>query len=550
MQEKGEQSMKEKRIELAGLRFSSDRAYGGEGDIQILAEDIKRNGIINPITVKPFPEEAVAGYMAYEVVAGRRRVQAVTLLGWKDIPCRILEGDEIDRAGEIAGSENINRMAMHPLDEAAVFHKLIENGRPIQELAKQYDRSVSAIWQRIQLLGLSDDIKTLFRNGNLSLYAAAMLKSLDEKGQEAFYEEFKDNWYVEHRTEIPSHEIRGFISGRLNNRLFDFIMTKECRGCQKRTFYKDKGLFPELDGADDSCLDNECYLKRWNTLIAAKIKNCKKTSPAHSDSVILAVDGKLKKWLGKNPVFDGAAYEVRSAGYSETTEDPGKNDAPCIRIELNYSDELKASAQYWKHQTAPANRQESGFASIVRLLDLPKNEAATAIQALEGNKDKLDQWDLNRKVKEKIFWRLMEERAKQPPGRDEVAIYLRNNVFREMSADEKKTFGLFMGEDYSESIIPRLKSLPIEKLFFLMAAVGFRAGQLPSLNYFDNKNQAEKNFISWLGSSREAVKKLYQEEIKALMPKAKPPEGAGKAGGGKAAGGKAAAKKPAKAKKQ
>jgi ParB/RepB/Spo0J family partition protein len=514
--------MREEKIELAGLRFSSNRAYGGEGDIQILAEDIKRNGIINPITVMAIREGEDAG--CYDVIAGRRRVQAVTLLGWKDIPSRILEGDEIDRAEEIAGSENINRMAMHPLDEAAVFYRLIENGRPIEELAKQYDRSASAIWQRIQLLGLSDDIKTLFRNGNLSLHAAAMLKSLDEKGQQEFCKKFNDSPYVEMKKEIPIREIREFLSSRLNNKLFGFIVVKECRTCQKRTFYKDKGLFPELDHTDDSCLDHGCYLKRWNALVAAKIKNCKKAAPTHADTVILAVDSRLKKWLGKDPAFDGTPYEVRSAGYGETTDKPGKNDVPCIRIKLDWHDELKVSAQYWKHQTANNRRPESNFAPIVKLLDLPKNEDAAAVQVFEGNKDKLDYWDINVKVREKTFWRLMEERAKQPPDRDEVAIYLKDNVFDRMDNEGKKKFKLFYGKDYSESIIPELKDIPVENLFFIMAALEFESGDLPSLHYFDSKNQSETDFIVWLGTTRDAVKKIYQEEIKALMPKAKPPE--------------------------
>jgi ParB family chromosome partitioning protein len=544
--------MKEEKLELAGLRFSSNRAYGGEGDIQILAEDIKRNGLINPITVKATLEDVDDGQMmVYEVIAGRRRVQAVTLLGWKDIPSRILEGDEIDRAEEIAGSENINRMAMHPLDEAAVFTRLIENGRPIQELAKQYDRSVSEIWQRIQLLGLSDDIKTLFRNGNLSLYAAAMLKSLDEKGQQAFYDKFKDNFYVEKKEEIPICEIRGFLSGRLNNKLFDFIVIKECRTCQKRTFYTDKGLFPELGNTDDSCLDSECYLRRWNTLIAAKIKNFKKTSPTHADSVILAVDGRLKKWLGKNPEFGGIPYEVRSAGYNETTNNPGKNDVPCIRIELDWGNTLNVSAQYWKHQTASSNnqRQESRFASVVRLLDLPKTEAESAVQAFEENNGNLGPWELNRKVREKTFWRLMEERAKQPPDNDEVTIYLRNNVFDRMENEEKKTFNLFTGKNYSVSIVPEIKKLPIENIFFIMTAMSFGDTDLPDPTQFDRRSRDEEAFFAWLKTTPEAVKKIYQEEIKALMPKVKPPEGAEKAGGEKLPGKKAAAKKTAKAKK-
>jgi ParB family chromosome partitioning protein len=538
--------MKEAKIGLAGLRFSSNRAYGGEGDIQILAEDIKCNGLINPITVKPFPEEAVAGQMVYEVIAGRRRVQAVTLLGWKDIPCRVLEGDEIGRAGEIAGSENINRLAMHPLDEAVYFHRLVENGRPIEELAKQHDRSVSAIWQRIQLLGLSDDIKTLFRNGNLSLYAAAMLKSLEEKGQQDFYKKFNDTYYVKEEKEIPIHEIRGFLSSRLNNKLFDFIVVKECKTCRKRTFYEDKGLFPELKGGDDSCLDHDCYLKRWNTVIAAKIKTCKKTSPAHADAVILAVDGNLKKWLGKNPVFDKTPYEVRSAGYNETTDKPGKNDVPCIRIQLDYNNKLRISAEYWKHQTASsANRQESGFTPIVKLLDIPKTEAAIAVQAFEKNRDKLDQWDLNRQLREKTFWSLMEKRSKQPPDKNEVAIYLKNNVFDRMSDNGKKIFKLFMGEDYSEKFIPNVVSLPVEMLFLIMAAMNFHFGNLPNPSNFDHEDQSQKDFIAWLGTTKEAIKKLYQEEIRTLMPKAEPP----KAEAGKTDGKKAAAKKTAKAKK-
>jgi ParB/RepB/Spo0J family partition protein len=546
--------MKEGKIELAGLRFSSNRAYGGEGDIQILAEDIKRNGLINPVTVKAIREEVGEGQTqtAYEVIAGRRRVQAVALLGWKAIPSRILEGDEIGRAGEIAGSENINRMAMHPLDEAAIFQKLLENGRPIEDLAKQYDRSASAIWQRIQLLGLSDGVKALFRNGNLSLYAAAMLKSLDEKGQQEFCKKIAGyyDYYIEKKEEIPIRKIRQFLSSRLNNKLFGFIVTKKCKACQKRTFFQDKGLFPELEDADDSCLDHECYLKRWNALVAEKIKDCKKESPAHADTVILAVDGKLKKWLGKNPAFDGTLYEARSADYGETADKPGKNDEPCVRIELDWHEELKVSARYWKHQTASSDnqRRESGFVPIVKLLGLPNNEAAAAAKAFEENRDKLDQWDLSGKVKEKTFWRLMEERAKRPPDKDEAAIYLKNNAFDSMDNKDKKIFKLFYGEDYSEGLIPQLKNLPVEKLFFLMAAIKFGAGNLPNLNYFDNKNQDEKDFIAWLGTTRDAVKKIYQEEIKALMPGAKPPEGAEKADGEKPAGKKAAAKKPAKAK--
>jgi ParB family chromosome partitioning protein len=226
--------MREEKIELAGLRFSSNRAYGGEGDIQILAEDIKLNGLINPVTVKAATEEAGAGQMVtvYEVIAGRRRVQAVTLLGWKDIPSRILEGDEIDRADEITGSENINRLAMHPLDEAVIFKKLLETGETIKAMAKRLDRTASAIWQRIQLLDLNESIKTLFRNGNLSLHSAAMLKSLSNESQKEFSKQFKKDQAVKSGDMINDYRIRQFISSLGHDRLFAFLKDKQCAGCE------------------------------------------------------------------------------------------------------------------------------------------------------------------------------------------------------------------------------------------------------------------------------------------------------------------------------
>jgi ParB family chromosome partitioning protein len=539
--------MKEEKIKLERLHFYSNRAYGGDGEIPTLAEDIKRNGLINPITVIE-NDKHEEGIYHFDVVAGRRRIQAVTLLGWKDIPCRVLEGDEIDRAEEIAASENINRMAMHPLDEAVIFQKLIESGRPIEELARNNDRSVSEIWQRIQLLGLSDDIKTMFRNGNLSLHAAAMLKSLDEKDQQGFYEKFKDNFYVKQNTEIPISEIRSFLSARLNNKLFKFIVVKECKTCQKRTYYKDKELFPELKYAEDSCLDRDCYLKRWNAVMTAKIKNCKKEFPAHADSAILAVDGTLKKWIGKKPTFNGTQYEARLIGYNNIIwgNDPGKNDEPCIVVELNHNDELTVSAKYWKHQTAASdNQRQSGFVAAVKLLELPKAEAAAAIQAFEENKIKFDSWDLNNKVREKVFWSLIEKRSKQPPGKNEVALYLKNNVFEGMGTTTKeKIFKLFIGEDYSEQSIADVAKLPIETLFWFMAAMKSRTSNLPSIDCLDDKIldklQDVKEFIAWLGTTKEELKKLYQEEIKALMPKAASPEDIEKTD----------AKKSAKAKKK
>ncbi|MCL2233224.1 MAG: hypothetical protein FWB99_09125, partial [Treponema sp.] len=103
-----------------------------------------------------------------------------------------------------------------------------ENGEPIESLAKRYDRSKSAIWQRIQLLDLNDGIKEMFKEGILSLHATAMLKSLTAEQQELFYSQFST------LQEIDEYDVQGFLAAIHHDKLYKCIAGKECLTCKKR----------------------------------------------------------------------------------------------------------------------------------------------------------------------------------------------------------------------------------------------------------------------------------------------------------------------------
>jgi len=524
--------MRVEKIDLMGLRFSDNRAYGGKGEIKILAEDIKHNGLINPITVKEFTDggDGDPPYTAYEVVAGRRRVEAVTLLGWKDIPCRILEGDEIERAEEIAGSENINRLGMHPLDEAEIFTKLLENGEPIEELAKRFDRPASAIWQRVQLLSLSDDLKAMFRNGNLSLHAAAMLKSLDEKGQAGFYNKYKDGWAVKQEKEIDIREVKTYISGRNHDRLYKFLMVKECQTCPKRTYYTDKDLFPELSDAEDACLDHECYAKRWNALLGAKIRNCKNDNPTHAEAAVLVIDSKIKKYLDKAPTFADTVYEVRAVGYYDDgcTDKPGKTTVPCLRIELSsYSETLKVSVKYLKNpqkekqvssERKTKDRYEY-FEPITKLLELPAEEAKSIVDAL--TKGKKETWefhskvsDIERSVQKSTHKKIIEKMAKNP---SEMSFGLFIEEF--LGNFDDNTFAAIAGSLKIEDI----KKLSSVVLYTALFASTFRSHDLPVFEDLHKpmKKTHFQNILDWAGMLQTELIATYKEEIQKLIPQTK-----------------------------
>jgi len=512
--------MQTKNIELAGLRFSDNRAYGGEGDIKILAEDIKQNGLINPITVKLSVEESEAeGANIFEVVAGRRRVRAVTMLDWKQIPCRILEGDEIERAEEIAGAENINRLAMHPLDEAAIFKKLLENGEPIEELAQRFDRSVSAIWQRIQLLGLDDNIKTMFRQGILSLQSAAMLNSTGTEGQNLFYEKFKDSYRVKQKEEIPQWEVTGFVSGLNNDRLFKFVSDKQCESCKTRTYFTDVNLFPELSSTEDSCLNHECYMAKWINLLKRKIKSLKGEAPSHADTnIIVTGESNFRKIFGKTVTVDGVEYKILHDHWETRAEKEGKNTFPVFSMTIGSSGKLFIEPAFRKDpKTEKSKTEKSQFAPIVNLLDLPKDETAQTIAAFESKVDPKKSWentagDVELEVRRKVLDRLLEMKAEQPDNEKDIDHFLGYFFIRE---DDKTILKRLTGmENYKDA-----RKLSWPKLFALMYAVTLDVWSLPN---FENIAALKKHDITeWVGISMDQLREMYREEIKARIPQVK-----------------------------
>jgi ParB/RepB/Spo0J family partition protein len=527
--------MNVKTLPIDSISFSTNRPYGGEGDIKILAEDIKHNGLINPITVKArlnMEEE-----LEYEVSAGRRRLAAVKLLGWGEIPVRILEGDEAERAGEIALSENVNRLAMHPLDEAVYYKRLIENGEPIQTIAERSDRKVPEIYQRIRLLSLEPAVQELFKAGKLSLAAAAMLADLDAGQQGMFVEQEGDKQY--YGDMIPDYVARNFISSLYHDKLYSLITGKECAGCKKRTVYTDKSLFPDFDGGLDSCLDHACYLDRWRKILEKEIKAAVKEHPELTGVRMLVInDNDIRKIFGNTLSLGPDEYQVKPWSWETDAEKPGKDTAPALR--MTAAGKIKIELMY-RREKPPKEKEsaDSGFKPALKLLDLPKEEQKAAVEALKSKK--ISHYEFNGTVRERVFRRLLEAKAAHPAEQNDVEYFIKNFVFkdryeRELDKDEKKTFGLIMGYEY-DGDAGRLLQAPWEKLCVLMAALRMDEHGIPDVDDFEaGKN---RRHLDWFPVSDEEAREIYREEIRALLPKSKAEK--------KAAGKKTAAKKPAKA---
>jgi len=91
-----------------------------ETGISDLSNDIRVNGLINPITVRRLP-----GQDKYEIFAGQRRFLATKLLQRTTISCSIMDVTS-QKAEELSLVENVQRNPMTNSDKVKTYSKLYE----------------------------------------------------------------------------------------------------------------------------------------------------------------------------------------------------------------------------------------------------------------------------------------------------------------------------------------------------------------------------------------------------------------------------------------
>ena len=111
-------------IELDKISVSSVnvRITNVDKEVDSLAQDMKRNGLRQPIEVR-----RVGDGDFYEVVAGQRRFLSARMLGWKKIRAFILSKETLVKNDRILSlSENINRLDIDPKDRAMAIMQLLD----------------------------------------------------------------------------------------------------------------------------------------------------------------------------------------------------------------------------------------------------------------------------------------------------------------------------------------------------------------------------------------------------------------------------------------
>ena len=149
--------------------------------LEELAASIKKQGIMQPIVVRPISGEGRD--TRYEIIAGERRWRAAQIAELQEVPVIIKDVADED-AIAMALIENIQRENLNPLEEALALQRLIDEFELTHdEAAQAVGRKRASVTNLLRLLDLDASVKNLVRDQILSMGHARAILALSKDKQ-------------------------------------------------------------------------------------------------------------------------------------------------------------------------------------------------------------------------------------------------------------------------------------------------------------------------------------------------------------------------------
>jgi len=158
------------------------RVHFDKDALQELAESIKVQGIIQPITVRKLaPNE-------YQLISGERRFQASKLAGLNAVPAYVRTAND-QQMLEMALIENIQRENLNALEIAQSYQRLLaECNLKQEELGDRVGKNRTTVNNYLRLLKLPPTIQAAIRDQQLSMgHARALINVEDVDKQLAIF---------------------------------------------------------------------------------------------------------------------------------------------------------------------------------------------------------------------------------------------------------------------------------------------------------------------------------------------------------------------------
>ncbi|MDX5420724.1 MAG: ParB/RepB/Spo0J family partition protein [Hymenobacteraceae bacterium] len=154
------------------------RTHFDQAALEELAESIKIQGIIQPITVRQLDQNT------YQLISGERRYQASKMAGLTVIPAYIRKADD-QQMLEMALIENIQRENLNAIEIALSYQRLLtECSLKQEELGDRVGKKRTTVTNYLRLLKLPPDIQIALRDNVISMGHARALINIDTVEQQ------------------------------------------------------------------------------------------------------------------------------------------------------------------------------------------------------------------------------------------------------------------------------------------------------------------------------------------------------------------------------
>ncbi|MCQ8183217.1 PRTRC system ParB family protein [Methylomonas sp. SURF-1] len=232
------------------------RVYFSDGEMQELIASIKSEGVLQPIVVRPQPDNKT-----YWVVAGERRYRAAVAAGLSEIPAVVRHLDD-KQARLVATIENTQRADMSPGEEAIAARNVLSDcDGDRAEALRLLGWSAKKFEARLLLLHASTEVLNALTARAIRLGHAELLCQLPSDFQNATLEKL-----IEHQYSVPELKARLSRFARpLESAIFD---RTECASCHHNS-YLQANLFDE-HVESGLCANPDCFNQKTQDAVEAR----------------------------------------------------------------------------------------------------------------------------------------------------------------------------------------------------------------------------------------------------------------------------------------
>ncbi len=167
-------SINEIPVEQIEVNPFQPRTHFDKEALEELAESIRIQGIIQPITVRKLSDDS------YQLISGERRTQASKLAGLKAIPAYIRTADD-QQMLEMALIENIQRENLNAIEIALSYQRLLtECDLKQEQLGDRVGKNRTTVNNYLRLLKLPPDIQLGLKEKKISMGHARAIINIDD----------------------------------------------------------------------------------------------------------------------------------------------------------------------------------------------------------------------------------------------------------------------------------------------------------------------------------------------------------------------------------